>query len=132
MIGLADTSVWIGAVRRRNDAFFSLVDEGVVLVCPVVELELLVGLPRAAAVATWRSRFAELPSVAIDPRTTERAAEVVELLAARRGGQHRGTPIADLLIAACAEVAGVPLLHDDGHFERIAAVTGQPLRRLRG
>lgn len=130
MIALADTSAWIGAVRRRDEAFFGLVDDGAILACAPVELELLVGLPSPAAVRTWRGRFSTLPAVRLDDRVVRRASETVELLAAQPGGQHRETPTSDLLIAACAEVAGVPLLHDDRHFERIAAVTGQDVRRV--
>lgn len=33
-------------------------------------------------------------------------------------------PPADLLLAAAAETAGVPLVHYDRDYERIAAVTG--------
>ncbi len=35
---------------------------------------------------------------------------------------------ADLLIAACAEAAGLTLVHYDQDFDAIAAVTGQPMR----
>ena len=43
------------------------------------------------------------------------------LLAAE--GDHRRVPPADLLLAAAAEAAGVPLVHYDRDYERIAAVT---------
>jgi predicted nucleic acid-binding protein len=39
---------------------------------------------------------------------------------------HRRGPPADLLIAAAAERAGVPLVHCDQGYEQIAAVTRQP------
>ena len=35
-------------------------------------------------------------------------------------------PIADLVVAAAAERAGLVLLHYDHDFDLIAAVTGQP------
>jgi len=54
----------------------------------------------------------------------------LELLAGLRGGRHRTMPTGDLLIAACAERHGVPVWHDDRHFERIARVTGQAQHRL--
>ncbi|MGI8904671.1 MAG: hypothetical protein ACR2IP_13705 [Solirubrobacteraceae bacterium] len=41
------------------------------------------------------------------------------------GGEHRRVPPADLLIAAAAELASVPLIHYDRDYERIAGVTGQ-------
>jgi predicted nucleic acid-binding protein len=50
---------------------------------------------------------------------------------ARRGPlHHRQLKIPDLLIAAAAESAGMPVLHYDRHFELIAEVTGQPVRAL--
>jgi len=52
-----------------------------------------------------------------------RALSVQRLLAAR--GQ-KGRKVADLLIAATAEAAGLTVLHYDRDFELIASVTGQP------
>jgi predicted nucleic acid-binding protein len=36
----------------------------------------------------------------------------------------------DLLIAAAAELAALPVLHYDRDFEAIADVTGQPVRAI--
>lgn len=55
-----------------------------------------------------------------------RALEVQSRLASR--SQHRGCGPADLLIAACAEVHRVTLLHYDSDFDRIAGITGQTVR----
>jgi hypothetical protein len=35
-------------------------------------------------------------------------------------------PLLDLLVAACAESAGLTVLHDDADHDRIAEVTGPP------
>jgi predicted nucleic acid-binding protein len=43
-----------------------------------------------------------------------------------RRGQHR-LPIPDLVIAAAAEAEGLTVLHYDSDFDRIAAVTRQPV-----
>jgi predicted nucleic acid-binding protein len=51
-----------------------------------------------------------------------RARQVQRLLTAR---SQRGRKVPDLLIAAAAEEAGLILLHYDGDFDRIAAVTSQ-------
>jgi hypothetical protein len=40
-------------------------------------------------------------------------------------GDHRRVPPADLLIAAAAELASVPIVHYDRDYERIAAITDQ-------
>ena len=41
-----------------------------------------------------------------------------------------GSRLPDLLIAAAAELAELPVLHYDRDFELIAEVTGQPVRAL--
>jgi predicted nucleic acid-binding protein len=57
----------------------------------------------------------------------DRALEVIAMLATR--GQHR-IPIPDVIIAATAENHNATVLHVDSDFDRIAAVTGQPTRRV--
>jgi len=52
-----------------------------------------------------------------------RARQVQRMLAAKH---QRGRKIPDLLIAAAAEASNLVVLHYDGDFDRIAAVTGQP------
>lgn len=52
-----------------------------------------------------------------------RARQVQRLLAVKH---QRGRKVPDLLIAAAAETTGLSVLHYDGDFDRIAAVTGQP------
>lgn len=54
----------------------------------------------------------------------ERARDVRVRMAAR--GHHRAAGVIDLLTAAVAEHHGAVILHYDGDFEHIAAVTGQP------
>ncbi|MGE4428466.1 MAG: PIN domain-containing protein [Solirubrobacteraceae bacterium] len=130
MSALADTSVWITAIRRRDERFFGAVEDGDVLGCPIVTLELLTGLRNASELREWRALLGSLTTVTVDTRVTDRAEEVLDGLADLRGGRHRDVPIAALLIAACAECHGVPLWHADRHFEQIARVTGQPQHRL--
>jgi predicted nucleic acid-binding protein len=59
----------------------------------------------------------------------DRAFEVLGLLAQR--GHHRAPSPADLILAATAELNNLTILHVDKDFERIAAITGQPIERLR-
>jgi hypothetical protein len=54
----------------------------------------------------------------------DRAVEIQDRLAER--SQQRGAKIADLLIAAAAEAAGLIVLHYDHDFELISGITGQP------
>jgi predicted nucleic acid-binding protein len=51
-----------------------------------------------------------------------RARQVQRLLATKH---QRGRKVPDLLIAAAAETRGLTMLHYDGDFNQIAAVTGQ-------
>lgn len=64
------------------------------------------------------------PFVPMDQAVLDRATQVQDTLAAR--SEQRGAKIADLLIAAAAEAAGLVVLHYDHDFDLIAAVTGQP------
>lgn len=77
-----------------------------------------------------RDELSALRDVAMGERVWRRAADVLELLAETGPLHHRSVPIPDLLIAAAAELAELPVLHYDHHFELIAAVTGQPMRAL--
>jgi predicted nucleic acid-binding protein len=47
-----------------------------------------------------------------------------------RQGTHRSAGLADLIVAAAAEEHRLTVLHDDKDFDCIAAVTGQPVRRV--
>lgn len=60
----------------------------------------------------------------VDTSTTHvrRAKQVQRLLAAKH---RRGRKLPDLLVAAAAEERGLTVLHYDGDFDLIAAVTGQ-------
>jgi len=62
----------------------------------------------------------------MDQPVLDRAVEVQDALAAR--SEQRGAKIADLLIAAVAEAAGLVVLHYDHDFDLIATVTGQPVK----
>jgi hypothetical protein len=48
----------------------------------------------------------------------------------RRPGRTFPGNLADLIIAATAELAGLTVLHLDKDFEVIAQITGQPVERL--
>ncbi len=64
------------------------------------------------------------PLVPMDQSVLDRAVHVQDRLAER--GRQRGAKIADLLIAAAAESAGLVVLHYDHDFDVIAGITGQP------
>lgn len=124
---LADKS----ALTRRDtrpevrEALEPLLLAGEVATCDIVDLELLYS---AASRTTYRALSEALrgmPHAPLDA-CAGRALEVQAMLAER--SQHRAVPLPDLLVAACAERAGLVVLHYDTDFERIAELTGQPTR----
>lgn len=82
---------------------------------------------------TFRRRRADLEALAVIPIDSvvwERATDVFEQLSARGPLHHRQVQIPDLLSAAAAEVAGIPICHYDRDFDVIAELTGQPVRAI--
>jgi predicted nucleic acid-binding protein len=65
-----------------------------------------------------------LTPVLITPRAERRAVEIQRSLVS--AGSHRGVSVADLLVAAIADVERLTVLHYDADFELIASITGQP------
>lgn len=123
---LADTSAWHAArhasvASRWEDA---LADD-LVAVCAQMELEALFSARSASDYEDLAQELGVLPHVPCGEAAFARALEVQRLLARRGGLHHRSVKIADLVIAASAELAGLPVWHYDQDFDRIAAVTGQ-------
>lgn len=97
---------------------------GEIATCGIVDLELLYSARDRATYRSLVEALRGMPRVAVDEATVDRALSVQAMLAER--SQHRAVPLPDLLVAACAEQAGLSVLHYDGDFERIAELTGQP------
>ncbi|MHB8467931.1 MAG: PIN domain-containing protein [Acidimicrobiales bacterium] len=97
---------------------------GRIATCGIVDLELLYSAPSSATYRDLARALRAMPRVEIVEAIVDRALEVQSLLAAR--SQHRSVPLPDLLIAACAESAGLTVLHYDADYERISEITGQP------
>jgi hypothetical protein len=131
-VELADTSAWTSRHKSEGTLtdFNRRLSRGEIAVCDVVAVELLRAERDAAALAARRGSLDRLRSVPIGPRVWARVLDVVELLAERGPLLHRSVPIPDLLVAAAAERAELPVLHYDRHFDVIAAVTGQPVRAI--
>jgi predicted nucleic acid-binding protein len=115
---IIDTSAWIEAFRGRDprlrEAVDSLLDQGRVVLCGLVELELLQGF-RADERTLFASLFEALPYAEVD-RQDWRAAGF--LLAGLRA---RGItiPATDALIAALCLRHDLLLLTLDKHFDQI-------------
>lgn len=97
---------------------------GQIATCGIVDLELLYSASSPSVYETLAAALRSLPRVPVTETALDRALEVQGLLAKR--SQHRAVPLPDLIVAACAEGAGLTVLHYDADYERIAQVTGQP------
>ncbi len=123
---LADKS----ALTRRDtrpeirEVIEPLLLAGRIATCGIVDLELLYSAPSPATYAELARVLRSLPRAPVTEGAVGRALEVQGLLAAR--SEHRAVPLPDLLVAACAEHAGLTVLHYDADYDRIAEVTGQP------
>ena len=110
--------------------FEAQVRAGEIATCDMVKLELLWSTRDHAKFVELRDTLEPLRSAAMGERVWRRATDVFELFASRGPLHHRQIGIPDLLIAAAAELAELPVLHYDHDFDLIAEVTGQPVRAL--
>lgn len=134
MTELADTSAWIWTRRPAHtdlrQVFDNAVIDGRVATCDMVRLELLRSARNPAEFTRLRRNLGALDDAPIEKKQWNRAVWVYEQLCTQGGMHHRAVQHPDLLIAAAAEAAGIPVLHYDSDYDRIAEVTGQPTRWL--
>ena len=122
---LIDTSAWIEAMRQRGDETVRVrvrtaVREGQARFCDFVRLELWNGIGGDRE-RRWLTQLeGVVETVATDSRVWNEARSLA--VTSRRRGLT--VPASDLLIAACARVHGLDLLHRDAHFDSLATVLG--------
>ena len=129
---LIDKSALVRLAASPDAAQWALrIERGLVRITTVTRLEVGYSARSGEELrpALGRPPLAAMPVEFQTPAIEDRAVEILTLLADR--GQHRAPSIPDLIIAATAELAGLTILHLDKDFEVIAAITGQPLERLR-
>ncbi len=125
---LADKS----ALTRRDtrpevrDVLEPLLVAGEIATCGIVDLELLYSANSRATYRSLAEALRGMPRIALEEASVRRALEIQAMLAER--SQHRSVPLPDLLVAACAERAGLVVLHYDADFDRIAELSGQEAR----
>lgn len=122
---LVDTSAWSKARNAPELArlFDDSVRRGMVATCDLVALELLRSAQNKDRFTRQSTMLASLRHCQTTSTEIRRARQVQAELAA--AGHQRGIKPADLLIAAAAESAGLPILHYDHDYDLVAAVTGQ-------
>ncbi len=126
---VAGTSVW---AREHQAGVAALLAAGIhanlLAITPPLTLELLRSSKDAAGLAAGAARYGALRQIDVSGGILARAREIQRLLSWR--GYHRGPSAIDLIAAAAAESVEAELWHCDRHFELIAEVTGQPIRRV--
>jgi predicted nucleic acid-binding protein len=132
-VELADTSAWswtrvVGGEIR--EAFDEAIITGEIATCDMVRLELLYSTQTAREFEALRGDLRALPDCPIGKAQWDRALEIYEALARKAGLHHRAVKHPDLLIAAAAEAAGIPVVHYDEDYDLIAQITGQQARWL--
>ena len=128
---LIDKSAFVRLSSSREPAEWAAkIERGLVRISTVTRLEVGFSARTAADLQEGFSTppLASMPVEYLTPAIEDRAVEVQAMLAAR--GQHRAPSIADLLVAAAAELAQLTVLHVDKDFELIADLTGQSVERL--
>ena len=112
------------------DLWLNRLERGLVRISTPTLLE--VGHSAISGVNWYNTVLGPPPSLCplepVTPQAERRALEVQGMLARR--GLHRAPSVADLLIAAIAEVGQLTVLHVDKDFDLIAEITGQPVERL--
>ena len=129
MIELIDTSV---CARQAHPAIKPWWQRqmlaGEIATCEQVKLELLHSARNEVEFEAKRTSLDALPNCPAGADLWRRMIDVYGLLAAVGPQWHRSVKHADLVIAACAEAAGLALVHYDQDFDAIVGVTGQPAR----
>lgn len=128
---LADTSLLSRtrsepAVARRLN---NLAEAGLLATCIVLDLEAGISATSPAdhqlIAAQRRELLLELPNT---PEVANSARVIQAALA--RASQHRAAGSFDVLIAAFGLTYGATILHRDGDYDTIAAITGQAVERV--
>jgi len=132
MLEIWDTSALIVAARHaeaHRELGEALADDEVAITEPIL-LEYLNGARNVEEYDRLTARLRALRVVETTAADWGRALGVHRALAASGAGHQRSVRLVDLIVAAVAERVGHPIVHVDEDYERIAGITGQPVRRL--
>ena len=119
---IADTSVW----QRTNhpalrEQWGNALRAGTIATCSIVTLEVLYSARDAHEFREIEADHATLRDVPVTVSVQRAAIGALRTLADRGPRQHR-VPLADALVAAAAQEAGLGVLHYDHHYDRLADV----------
>jgi predicted nucleic acid-binding protein len=120
---LADTSAWARTRHARvASRWATALRNRQIATCPIVNLELLYTARTGEDFDEWSAELAQLRDIPITRSVTNAAQQAFRELAHAQPAYQRSVKIADLLVAACAQDAGVGVLHYDEDFDRLATV----------
>jgi predicted nucleic acid-binding protein len=126
MLFCVDTSAWRHATNPQvANRWLAALSANQVGICEQVRLEILYSARSARDYDELVDELDGLPRVPIDTETFARAQHVQRELTHVAGLHHRSVKIADLIIAAAAELSGTVLWHYDEDYDRVASITGQ-------
>jgi hypothetical protein len=130
MIALFDTSALILAARVPSigDILADAAAADELAITELILLEYLNGARNQTEYERFTAGFRAARMLGATAQDWTRALEVHGALARIGAGHQRSVRIPDLVIGAVAERNGVPVLHYDEDYDRIAAITGQPTR----
>jgi predicted nucleic acid-binding protein len=121
-----DTSAWHHAASPAvANRWLAALAADRVAICEQVRLEILFSARSATDYDALAEELDGLTRIPIDNETYTRAYQVQRELAHVGGLHHRSVKIADLIIAAAAELSGTVVWHYDEDYDRIAEITGQ-------
>jgi predicted nucleic acid-binding protein len=119
---IADASAWSRSGQPQvSEPWANALRAGRIAVCSIVKLELLYVACDHASVLDFEALLAPLRDVPVTASVQRAAIAAVRDLAAI-GPFHHRVPVADVLIAAAAQEAGIGVLHYDHHYDRLADV----------
>lgn len=127
---LFDTSALILAARHAVAAgqLRETIESDRLAVTDLVVVEYLNGARNLAEYDRFAWALDAAVRLRMEPADWDRVLAVHRLLAATGAGHQRSVSVPDLVIAAVAERHGAVLVHYDEDYDRIAAITGQPVR----
>ena len=130
MIELFDTSALILAARHAEaaEALREAIAASSLAVTEMVMVEYLNGARNLAEYDRFAWALGAAERLRTEPGDWDRVLEVHRLLAASGPGHQRSVSVPDLIVAAVAERHGATLVHYDGDYDRIAELTGQPVK----
>ena len=120
---IADTSAWVRSIHPVvRDEWHDAHTGQQIGTCPVVVLELLYSARDGEDFDRRAADLAMLRDIPVTRSVTNAARQAYRDLAHVGAAYHRSVRVPDLLIAACAQDAGIGVLHYDADFDRLAEV----------